>query len=254
MKSKLSLLLIIFIVSTFASCKKDMFIRGNENLSTETRSVQNFTKLANEGNFIIQIIQDSLSFVIIEAEDNLISHIRTEVQNDALIVFTKETLNNKLPMKLEIHTPTISDMELNGSGEINFNHFFNEEYSAVINGSGSISGSTNCNKAFLRSNGSGSMSLGIVTESIDAGIYGSGDIYLVGEAEHGEMVIRGSGSIKDGNFLQNSCFINTNGSGSIYVNVSEFLDVKIFGSGSVYYQGNPSTNVEIAGSGKFIKQ
>jgi len=254
MKSKLSLLLFILIVSTFTSCKKGVFIRGNENLSTETRTVQSFSKLANEGNFIVQIIQDSLSFVIIEAEDNLISHIRTEVQNEALVIYTKEILNNKLPMNLEIHTPTIIDMELNGSGEINFNHFFNDEFFAVINGSGSISGSTNCNKAFLRSNGSGLMSLGIITESIDAGIYGSGDINLVGEAQHGEMVIRGSGRMKNFNFLQNSCFVNTNGSGSIYVNVSEYLDVKILGSGSVYYQGNPSTNVEIAGSGELIKQ
>lgn len=254
MKLKLNLLLAVIIIANITSCTKGVFVRGSERLTTETRTLQDFSKLANEGSFIIQIIQDTVSFVIIEAEDNLISLIRTNVQDDVLIIYTDENLNNRLPMKLEVHTSALSAMELNGSGEINFGHFFNNKFSAVNNGSGSILGGTNCKDAYLRSNGSGSMSLKIQTETIDVGIYGSGDIYLEGEADHGEMGIYGSGNIKYFNFLQKSCMTNTNGSGNIYVNVSELLDVKIYGSGSVYYQGNPSTIVKIDGSGELIKQ
>lgn len=254
MKSKLSLLLIISIMATFASCKKGVFISGNKRLITETRSLQNFSKLANEGSFVIRVIHDTVSFVTIEAEDNLISYIKTDVQNDALIIHSHENLNNHLPMKLEVHTLSLSAMELNGSGEIEFDHFFNDKFSVVINGSGNVSGGTNCNEAYLHTNGSGSMTLGVLTETIDAGIYGSGNIYLEGEAEHGEMGIHGSGNIKYFDFLQKTCRTYTEGSGNIYVNVSEHLDVKIYGSGSVYYQGNPSTTVDIEGSGKLIKQ
>ena len=92
------------------------------------------------------------------------------------------------------------------------------------------------------------------TNSSDARISGSGNIDLTGESSSGSFTISGSGHISSYNYSQIDCISKISGSGDMYLNVSEKLDVTISGSGSVYYIGDPSLNVKITGSGRVIKQ
>jgi hypothetical protein len=92
------------------------------------------------------------------------------------------------------------------------------------------------------------------TNSSDIRISGSGNIYLIGESSSGSFSISGSGQIKSSGFSQYECLAKISGSGDMFLNVSDFLDVTIAGSGSVYYIGDPSINVKITGSGQLIKQ
>ena len=254
MKTKLIIILAIIISLGATSCRKGIFVTGNKNVITEKRELSGFSKLANNGSFEVTIIKDTISYVVIEAESNIIQYIETRVDKGALIIDTRETINARRPMKLTVYTPEMEAMELNGSGSVFSEAFVSESFSAVVDGSGNITATATSTNTYLRINGSGNLTANLLTENLDAEIHGSGSIKLYGQGIHSDMEIHGSGDIDYFDFQQKYCAAISDGSGNIYVQVTDLLDAKILGSGSVYYRGNPIVNKEINGSGRVVKQ
>jgi len=256
MKTKTILFLAILIAIGVTSCRKSIFIRGNKNVTTVERQLSEFDKVANDGSFEVSIVNDEEHYVILEAESNLISHIDTRISDGALIIDSDENLMNRRPMKLFVHTPSLRAIELNGSGSIETDSFNSQEFSAVNDGSGKITTSIgNSEDVYVKVDGSGSLDINVETEYLKAVNDGSGDLRIRGTGLTSDLEIQGSGSIRSNDFIQERSNAVTDGSGSIYLYVSEYLNGKIFGSGSIYYAGNPSdVEQEINGSGNIIKQ
>jgi len=256
MKTKTILFLAILIMLGITSCDKSMFIRGNSSVTSTQRDLSEFDKIANNGSFEVTVIRDDRYFVVIEAESNLVSHINTRISNGALIIDSDENLVNRRPMKIEVHTDQLRAIELNGSGFIHTETFESTVFSAVLDGSGDISTHiNNCEDTYIRINGSGGLDIDVETEVLKAGIYGSGDLNISGSGMSSKMEIHGSGSIRSSGFYHESSESIIDGSGSIYVHITEYLNAKIFGSGSVYYSGKPATvDTDINGSGSVISQ
>lgn len=236
MKTKNIFLSVIIFSVLFTSCQKAFLVKGNRSLSTESRHLEQFDKVGNSGSFEVTIVEDSVSFVLIEAESNLIKHIDTYVYNNALIIDSDESLIAHRPMKLEVHTNALRSAELKGSGFIQFDPFNTNNFSAVIEGSGYIRGAIESNSIFLQ-------------------IKGSGNIEVDGIVENGELIIDGSGEIRSYDLYLQNCEATIAGSGNLYTHTSSRLDAEIMGSGSIYYKGDPAdVNSRIDGSGRIIKQ
>lgn len=236
MKTKIIFLSAIIISVLFTSCQKSFSVIGNRSLSTESRNLEQFDKVGNNGSYEVTIIKDTASFVIIEAESNLIKNIDTYVYNNALIIDSDENLIAHRPMKLEVHTNALQSTELKGSGYIQFEQFNSNDFSAVISGSGYIRGTVESNTILLH-------------------IKGSGNIEVDGIVENGELMIDGSGEIRSYNLYLQNCDATIAGSGNLYTYTSNSLDAEIMGSGSIYYKGDPADlNSRIDGSGRIIKQ
>jgi len=236
-----------------AGCHKSGFrIKGNGDVTTETRSMPEFNIVVNEGSFEVYIIQDSISEVKIEAESNLISSIRTNVNGTTLLIDTRDNLKNTKPMKLYIRTPDVNGVKLSGSGIIDLGDVYTDNLNVELSGSGDIRGSVNAGQVSISINGSGSADVSVHCSTIESNISGSGDMYFAGNATTAHFNISGSGTVKAYNLELINCYTNISGSGNMYVNVSDLLDVKISGSGSVYYIGNPQITTNITGSGNVI--
>ena len=235
-------------------CNKINGINGNSQVTTETRNLVSFNKVENDGTFNIYISHDSVFTAKVEAESNLIPHIRTRVNGNTLEIDTRENLRNNYPMKVYVTTPIIQGAYLNGSGTVMLDSLDTENLEVELSGSGSMSGTVSSTSLLTRISGSGNINLDVVTNSCTSRISGSGDIELVGESLSGDFSISGSGNIKTTNFVQNECIAKISGSGNMYLNIIDYLDVTISGSGNVYYVGNPQVNITITGSGSVIKQ
>ncbi len=242
------------IIFWSTGCRKPFGIEGNGQVVSETRQMVSFNRVVNEGVFNVFIQQDSIFEVTVEAESNLIPHIRTLVNGNTLIIDTRENLKNYYPMNIYVRTPFIDGVYLAGSGFIHLDSLDTDNLEVDISGSGRITGEVTSN--YLRTNisGSGSIALYAVSSSTDTKISGSGDIELIGESFSGTHTISGSGNVRAYSFYQNEVIAKISGSGNMYLNVSEILDVTISGSGSVFYLGDPLLTVKITGSGTVIKQ
>jgi len=256
MKTKQNILfgLLASVVLWSSGCHNYHRINGNDQVVSETRQLVSFNRVINEGTFNVFIKQDSVFEVTVEAESNLIPHIRTLVNGNALIIDTRENLHNNYAMNVYVRTPFIDGAYLKGSGIMRLDSLDTDNLEVEISGSGRITGETSTNYLKTLISGSGSMGLYAVSSSTDTKISGSGDIELTGESYSGTHTISGSGSIRAYNFAQNEVIAKISGSGDMYLNVADKLDVTISGSGSVYYIGNPELTVKITGSGSVIKQ
>lgn len=237
-----------------SGCSKYPWIDGNNQVTSETRTLVSFNEIENEGDFEVHIRNDTVFTATIEAEANLIPHIRTRINGNTLEIDTRENLRNNYPMKVYVTAPIINGALLNGSGNIKLDSIKTESIEVKISGSGDISGEINASYLLARINGSGTIDLDAHTNSCDVRISGSGDMELTGESLSGDFSISGSGSIRAYNFAQNEVIAKISGSGDMYLNVADKLDVTISGSGSVNYIGDPDITVKITGSGNVNKQ
>lgn len=246
--------ILVSVILWSTGCNKIVGINGNNQVNSETRNLVSFDKVENDGTFNVYITQDSIFTARVEAESNLIPHIRTRVNGNTLEVDTRENLHNNQPMNVYITTPIIQGAYLSGSGTVTIDSLDTENMEVVLSGSGNMKGEVTSNALTTRISGSGTINLYAITNSCNTRISGSGNIELYGETLNGDFSISGSGNIQSTNFEQQECIAKISGSGNMYLNVVDYLDVTISGSGSVYYIGNPQTNISITGSGSVIKQ
>lgn len=202
------------------SCHKRV-IKGEGPDVSETRTLATFSKVEANGSSDVTIVKDSVYMVIVRGYSNLVPAYETKVKGDRLVLEFKDNFWNVKNdnIRVEVHTPYVDKVSINGSGDIyTGSGFVQDHFEGDINGSGNISVSNN------------------VYKSLKADVNGSGTF----NSETCE--------VED---------VNTeiSGSGDIYVKVSNHLKVRISGSGNVYYRGNPATtDIDISGSGKVNKR
>jgi hypothetical protein len=252
--STISLIILLLVALWTTGCRKYPRIVGNDQVTTEKRNLVSFNRIENQGSFNVFIRHDSLFTATVEAESNLIPYIRTIVNGNTLEIDTRENLQNNYPINVYVTTPVLHGANLSGSGIVEIDSIESENLDVVLSGSGTMRGEANTTYLLTRISGSGNISLYSITNNCDARISGSGNMDLTGETINSNFSISGSGNIQSYNYTQKECFAKISGSGSMYVNVSDYLDVVISGSGSVFYMGEPSLNVSISGSGNVIKQ
>ncbi|MEQ8225013.1 MAG: head GIN domain-containing protein [Candidatus Eremiobacterota bacterium] len=95
----------------------------------------------------------------------------------------------------------------------------------------------------------GKINLIVDANKINTELGSSGDITLAGTVKNHDISLLGSGDIKSFDLLCESCKVNILGSGTVEVNVTEKLDVKIMGTGEVLYKGKPEVEKQVLGNG-----
>ncbi len=244
----------------FNSCDKWGLgcIDGNGHLTTEDRVISNFEGIEVNGSFDVYVDTSMETSVLIEADENLLDLIKTQVRGNNLVIDTyrDRCLRSSHGIKIFVSTPQIDELILNGSGKIDCGDFESTELHVDIEGSGDIKlNYAKIDEGNFEITGSGFISGTVDTYSADINISGSGEINLDGTAHVADMKITGSGNIKTSEFYTDNCSVKITGSGNAYVFASDLLEARITGSGTVYYYGNPANVVkEITGSGKIIKR
>ncbi|MBT3300867.1 MAG: DUF2807 domain-containing protein [Bacteroidetes bacterium] len=239
------------------SCYFDFLdcIRGNGNMDEESRELNEFDEVKQYGSFDVIVIQDTMSKVIISAEENILPYISTQVSHGALIIKSRDNhcLNPSRSVKITVYTPDISKLLLAGSGSMVSDSIVSNKFEAGITGSGFIRADVFATDVELNISGSGDMDVYLEADYLETNISGSGLMKLFGEIHDSENRITGSGDIKSLEMEQEISVVNITGSGSVWVDVSNTLDVNITGSGDVFYSGSPKIYSNITGSGNIIE-
>lgn len=249
----------VMVFALFISCEGfwNNCKEGNGHISTETRTLSTFSRVEINGDFKVLVDTGSSSFAVIEADENLQDLIVTNVSGDKLIIETRngDCLYPTHPVEIRIKTPSVSQIVLNGSGNVYCNGLISEELFLRLSGSGDMHFTEiNAVSATLELEGSGNIDFGTNVEDLYAECEGSGEIRLNGEARNSELRVIGSGHLRASQLNTDICIAFINGSGTIDTDVNISLDVTIMGSGTVNYYGNPVISSYISGSGKIVRQ
>lgn len=208
----------------------------------ETRNVSDFTgvKMAVPGNLYLK--QGNKQEVIIEASDDILERIETEVRGGNLVI--KEESNwswkwwksNMGKINIYITATTIDYLSVSGSG--------NMETQNTIK----------ADDVGLAISGSGNMDLDLQAEDLDSRISGSGNMKLRGTADSNEISISGSGDLRAEDLETGVYKVRVSGSGTCRIYAKSEIDMRVSGSGNVYYKGDPDkVYSSVSGSGSLKK-
>ena len=237
MKTLKQALIIGITASALLSCNKGHFCyKGDGEIVTEERNHSGFDEISLATSADIYYVQAEVYSVEIEASQNLMPLIETEVIGDRLKIKRKNNtcLRGDNKINIYISSPEISRFSISGSGNV------------------FAGGSLVSDNLDISISGSGDVKLdSLSVNNIDMSISGSGDLALTSAdtADNQNIKISGSGNINAFNLPVKNSKISIAGSGNCRVHAIDNLDVKISGSGDVIYKGTPVINSNIAGSG-----
>ncbi len=213
-------------------------------LRTETREVSGFSEVAVRGMGEATIVQGDAEGLVIEADETIITRIKSEVRGDRLILgldlawwewftwwLTWLTMPNK-QVRYTVRLRNFTGASISGSGKI-------------------LAGELRAAACRLGISGSGKVAIEQLTvQAVDLRISGSGDVVMAGHAEKQAVHISGAGSVQTSDLATTDTEIHISGSGKASVNAAKTLTVNISGSGSVFYRGQPQVRQHISGSGR----
>ncbi len=198
-------------------------IDGNGQYATEQRLVTPFYGVENATSFDVEVVADTFYSVEVTADDNILPLINTYVRGGNLMIDSDYSLCfNSGSVFIEIHMPSIDNIVLDGSGNMDVSNF-------------------DCSDLYIENSGSGNIDLIDIysTATVEIENNGSGNISIMGKAITGDYDLNGSGSIYADDLLVNECYADNSGSGDIHCFAYDLLDATINGSGDIIYSGSP---------------
>ncbi len=230
-------------------------VQGSGNVVSEERPVSGFDQVALLGVGDVIITQGEAESLLIEAEDNLLPYITSEVRNGKLEIGYKPEMAFSFrptrPIKFHVAMKTVTAVELSGSGNISAENLVADELKLTLSGSGNIH-IDRLDAGALRSSLSGSGDLEVASisaKTVDTTLSGSGKCALSGQAADQSMRISGSGNYRAADLESRRASLTITGSGDVEAWVTEKLDVSVTGSGDIRYYGAPDISEHITGSG-----
>ncbi|WP_207515501.1 head GIN domain-containing protein [Longitalea luteola] len=213
-------------------------IKGNGDVTTETRNISSFTGVASYGFFDVYVAVGSPASVKIEGESNLLPYIETFVDDGTLKVRTKKNVwfRTRKNIKVYVTAPAFKKIYAIGSGD--------------VVGQTPVADSAELD---LKVQGNGSIKLDVDAPEITAVLTGNGGINLKGQTKYFECKLQGNGNLKAFDLMAEETKVEILGNADAEVFASVKLDVSVGGNGNVRYKGNAVPSTHITGNGN-IKQ
>jgi hypothetical protein len=212
MKIKTLLVILVALAAVSAGCKLHRGMAGSGNRKSERRDLKSFNAIETSGAFRINITCQQPTSFEIEADDNILPLIKTEVRDGILVVSSDQEFHMSKSAVLRISLPDLARLANHGAGDV-------------------IIVDANSNQLELDSTGAAS-------------------INAAGKAKSIAITSAGAGSIDAANLRAEKASVILSGAGSIEVYATEQVDVNISGVGSVTYDGKPKVvNKHISGFG-----
>ena len=231
----LGLLALISMACTISGVNIDIGrIDGSGMVISETRQVEDFTRVALSGIGNLYIEQGDEDEITIEAEDNIVPKIITRVNGGKLYIEMEHGFNI-IPTEEINYYVTVKDLEqvqVSGAGNVTIDNEMNiGDLDVDLSGFGSVD------------------IYEVYGNEINVTLSGAGDIEISGVVEKQRIKISGAGNYKAGDLQSQEADVVVSGLGDTTLWVEDELSVVISGGGNIDYYGNPHTSRTISGLG-----
>jgi hypothetical protein len=209
--------------------------RGSGNVVTETREVSSFDAIEVLYPARVVVRQGTTESLEIEAEDNLLPNLKTEVRNGRLeISYRREGgkhVNATKTPKITIVVKDLAAVDFSSAGELFVEKLQTDTLEISLSGAGNLE---------LED---------IEVKALQIDVSGAGSSTASGTADHLEVSISGFGDFKGGDLHSQDARVDISGAGSATVWADNDLNVELSGAGSVSYYGTASVSRHISGVG-----
>jgi hypothetical protein len=194
----------------------------------QTRSVSEFEMLQTSGAINVVLRQGSQTSVRVEAEEDIISSIRTEVKGNKLVIYRDQKdmsilkrLRDSGDVTVYVTCPRLNSVEASGASEVKSESTFKASDFTV------------------RASGASDIMLSLDVKSLNASASGASDLRLTGYAERQQVDISGSSDYKAYDLKSKRAQVQASGASDAYVAVADELSSHSSGASDIHYKGSP---------------
>jgi hypothetical protein len=209
---------------------------GATNMVTEDRPVRNFNRVSLTGAGRIIVTQGDEESLTVEAEDNIMPYIKTEVQDGTLILgFTDEAKHKEFrvtkPIKFYLSMKEVVGLDISGPGDIHVPSLHTNQLEIVVNMGGDVSVDS------------------LTAEELVVRLTGRASVEVAGQVVEQNISLAG-GSYRAAKLESQVGTVEVKNLGNASVWATETLDVQISGGGNVEYYGHPRITQKVTGRAK----
>lgn len=204
------------------SCKTGC-IEGSGKEATDKRQVTAFTRLEIAGSFNVTLVQDSSNSVTINADDNILGIIKTDISGDKLKISTdNKNICSSKEIAITIGVRNLKSIAASGAVEITSN------------------GRLNVGDLDLDLSGATKINLDVAASNVETNGSGVSDITLKGQASSHAIEMSGNGNVHAFDFVVGNYSIETSGQSNYEINALSQLNIHSTGASDIKYKGNPT--------------
>lgn len=234
--------LVVFTVLSLVALSSCRFggkrVRGDGNVTTQNRSVGNFSGVDVSGAIDVYLTQDSSYSVKVEVDNNLQEFIEVYVDGNKLRIHQRNntSLDPTRDIKVYVSAPSYRRVEASGACSVISKNRLGTDDDFAIHLSGACDVDLDLKAPRVRAEVSGACSVTLKGETKDFSVDGSG-----------------STDLKCFGLLTENADVDLSGASDAEVYASVKLDASASGSTDIKYKGNPSVNSHMSGASSIKK-
>jgi hypothetical protein len=241
--SSLALLLVLFVTAGPA-CNGDEnpvgptgTIVGSGVLAQQARVVSGFSRLNMSAVGTVRVTVGATEGLVIEAEDNFLEHIVTEVQDGVLEISLAPniSLQTTRPIQFLLTVVTLTNATLSGVGSIEATGLDVDRLDLTMSGVGDI------------------VMAGLAARELVVTLTGVGGLVCSGTVTVQRVTHSGVGDYRGQDLQSSEADVRTTSIGSATVRVRDKLTATVSGTGSIFYIGSPAVTSTITGTGSVVQ-
>ena len=222
-------------IIVFSSCH---FVTGSGNIITQTRSVGNFKRINASSGFEVELKQGPVTEVVIEADDNVIKHLSTEVDGDILKISIENhySLSN-VHLKAYVTTPEITGVKASSGSSV--------YVKGILQNEGKLS---------FNASSAGRIETELDAPDVEASASSGATIRLTGKARNLDADISSGSSLKSGDLKTENVVIKASSGATATVNASFNINAKASSGAGINYFGEANVQRSVSSGGSVQKK
>ncbi len=221
MKQKVLFLSAILISLITSSCIFSPSIKGNGNVEKQTRNVREFDEIKVSRGMNVYITQGDETKVVVEADENLLSHIETENDGGVLEISARSNIRHAKAKKVHVTTPNLLALK-------------------AFAGSNAYSeGTISTGQIEISASAGSNIKLELQAQKTKASASAGSNVTLKGTANSFEGKASSGSNIKAKDLTVESCEAKTSSGANIWITTEKSLSGSANSGGNIFYYGNP---------------
>ncbi len=185
-------------------------VKGSGTSKTEQRNVTGFREIEAGGAVNLEVDAQKDFGVTVEADDNLLEYIKTEVSGDTLKIYSEGKISPTTKLNVKISMPAIEGLDISGASD-----------AKIMN---------------------------VKADSLKLKASGASEIIINGEAKELKADASGASEINAENLRAENADVDASGASSANVLATNELNVEASGASKISYTGEPK-NIKQNASG-----
>jgi len=228
------LFLLSILASFIISCN---YKEGSGNIISENRNVSRFTGLSVSGPFEVVVTTGSSDKVVVEADDNLMDYVETEVNGNLLKIKLKRNFNlRNAHLKAFVSTPGLNKIKASAAADVSLK-----------------SGIVSPNKIDLQTSSAASIRGNVDAPNISGSASSGSKLDLTGKSRNLDLSSSSGATIEAYDLLAEYTKASSSSGASIKTFASINLDASASSGGEVAYRGS-SKVIRKESSGGSVKK